>query len=209
MTQEQTPQANTQDQVEATTSPDESENRNSFQPEGCSPNGRTILTNVNLRLPYVDVVLKDKENPVFHCFRLNTGLINSVHKDRELPEKFLKDASNPSFVMSEYVFNESNILEILELELVEGVLAPTVYQGTQEVDPTSELYGATRPTYPKKDEDTFGLSLLVQISVDQSTGVLSSYIDHFEIDSNRWTVAEDRYQNLQSIQVRIDFSAAR
>jgi len=170
---------------------------------------RTILTNVNLRLPYVDVVLKDKENPVFHCFRLNTGLINSVHKDRELPEKFLTDASNPSVVMSEYVFNESNILEILELELVEGVLAPTVYQGTQEVDPTSELYGATRPTYPKKDEDTFGLSLLVQITIDQSTGVLGSYIDHFEVNSNRWTVAEDRYQNLQPIQVRIDFSAKR
>jgi hypothetical protein len=170
---------------------------------------RTILTNVDLRLPYVDVVLKDKENPVFHCFRLNTGLINSIHKDRELPEKFLKDASNPSVVMSEYVFNESNILEILELELVEGVLTPTAYQGTQEVDPTSELYGATRPTYPKKDEDTFGLSLLVQITVDQSTGVLSSYIDHFEVDSNRWTVAEDRYQNLQPIQVRIDFSAKR
>lgn len=170
---------------------------------------RTILTNVNLRLPYVDVVLKDKENPVFHCFRLKTGLINSVHKDRELPEKFLKDASNPSVVMSEYVFNESNILEILELELVEGVLAPTIYQGTQELDPNSELYGATRPTYPKKDEDTFGLSLLVQVTIDQSTGVLGGYIDHFEVDSNRWTVAEDRHQNIQEIQVRIEFSAKR
>jgi hypothetical protein len=170
---------------------------------------RTVLTNVNLRLPYVDVVLKDKENPVFHCFRLNTGLINSVHEDREPPEKFLKTDSNPSVVMTEYVFNESNILEILELELVEGILAPTVYRGTQEVDPTSELFGATRPTYPKKDEDTFDLSLLVQITVDQSTGVLSSYVDHFEIDSNRWTVAEDRYQNIQPIQVRIEFIAKR